>query len=133
MTATVASFRAALPKFADAAAYPDASVQFWLSLAQSSLPPSVWGSRLDYAVTLYAAHFLTINSPKTVGQGAQARQAFDDGLAKGLVSSKSVSGVSKSMDLSVGQTEGGGSFNLTLYGQQYLTLLDSVGVGVVQL
>ena len=131
MTVTVGSFRATFPRFNDTNVYPDASVNFYLSLATNSLPAQIWGDRLDFGVALYVAHFLLVNSPKPGVNGGQV--TYDDGFAKGLVTSKSVQGVSKSMDLSIGQTDGGGSFNLTTYGQQYLTLLDSVGIGVVQL
>ena len=50
-----------------------------------------------------------------------------------LVSSKSVGGISISYDTNTGQTLGGGTFNLTRYGQEYLTLRDSIALGARQL
>lgn len=124
-------FRAIFPEFADIATVSDAVIVFNLKLAYDSLNPDAWGDRLDAGAAYYAAHYVAqaLQRAAALARGGSPGQA---GAASGLVTSKSVGSVSKSMDVNVGQTTGGGSFNLTTYGQQYLTLLGSVGVGVMQ-
>jgi hypothetical protein len=53
--------------------------------------------------------------------------------ASGIVASKSVGGISKGIDTSAGQTPGGGTFNLTRYGQTFLTMRDSLAIAGFQL
>lgn len=128
----LATFREIFPEFT-ADRYPDAKVGFYLTEASVRLLPEVWGDLLGSGVGNYVAHMLTIGTPAAVsnvnGQSAPFRAP---GLATGLVTSKSVGSVSKSYDVSVGQTDGGGSFNLTTYGQTFLTLASSVTVGARQ-
>ena len=127
----IASFRLIFPEFGDATVVSDAVIQFNLTLAANSLPPEIWGSRLDAGIGFYAAHYVSLALQRAVAVLAGASPAAA-GAVMGLVTSKSVGSVSKSMDVKAGATDGGGSFNLTSYGQAYLTLLDSVAVGAMQ-
>lgn len=129
----VAGFRQVFPELGDTAAVPDFTVQFYLNLAYDSLNPMVWGSRLDFGAGFYAAHYVALAVQRgAAAQAAGSRAAATAGAISGVVTSKSVGGVSKSMDVSMGSTDGGGSFNTTQYGRQYLDLLSTVGVGVMQ-
>lgn len=129
MTVTVSSFRIDFPAFTDTAAYPDASVAFWLGLASKSLSPDRWGELLDYGTELFVAHNLALD--------AQANKAAAaggvPGVASGLTSSKTVDKVSVSYDTASAAIEGAGNWNLTTYGQRYVQLARLVGAGGVQL
>lgn len=133
MTLDVIGFRAIFGEFGDPASAPDAAIRFYLDLAYNSLNPMVWGSRLDAGAGFYAAHYVALSAQRAAAtQAAGPRAAATAGAVSGVVTSKSVGGVSKSMDVSMGSTDGGGSFNTTTYGRQYLDLLSTVGVGVMQ-
>lgn len=124
---TVASFRADFPEFADATRYPDTRVQFWLTLAYKRLNVVRWADLLDYGVELFTAHNLAL-APR-LGAGGSAGAP---GLTTGLQTSKSVGSVSVSYDVSTGVVEGGGNWNLTAYGVQWLQLAGIVGAGPLQ-
>ncbi len=129
----LALFRQIYPAF-DAQRYPDAAVQFQITSASTRLLPQVWGDLRDEGIALYVAHRLALAGPAAVASsgGGSTVPVPAPGLAKGLVSSKSVGGVSLSYDTNAGQTDGGGDWNLTTYGQQFLTLAMSVTVGAMQ-
>ena len=131
MTLDVAGFRAIFPEFADTTATPDTLISFNLALAYDSLNPIVWGARLDAGAAYYAAHYVALALQRAAALKAGASPGMV-GAISGVVTSKSVGSVSKSMDVSMGQTDGGGSFNTTTYGREYLDLLSTVGVGVMQ-
>lgn len=129
----VDDFRALFPELSDAATVPDAVIQFYLGLAYASLDPVSWGARLNAGAGLYAAHNIALwaqRSAAAVIAGPNA--AATAGTVSGIVTSKSVGGVSKSMDVSMGSVDGGGVYNTTTYGRQYLALLSTVGVGAMQ-
>lgn len=126
-----ALFRQIYPAF-DAQRYPDGMVQFHLGSASARLLPSVWGELRDDGIALYVAHRLALAGPVVTAGGSGGATFPAPGPAKGLVSSKSVGGASISYDTSAGQTEGGGDWNLTSYGQQFLTLASAVAVGAMQ-
>ena len=131
MTLDVVGFRAIFPEFGDADTVSDALIAFNLTLAYDSLNPIAWGARLDAGAGYYAAHYiaLALQRATAVAQGVSPGFA---GVISGVVTGKSVGSVSKSMDVSMGSTDGGGSFNTTTYGREYLDLLSTVGVGVMQ-
>jgi hypothetical protein len=130
----VATFRSILPEFGDTGKYPDARIQFYLDLAYDSLPPAVWGDRLDAATLYYAAHYLTLAVPGMAAPGGQGGYTYaSPGLATGPVASKGVGGVSVSFDTSTGQSDGAGAYNLTRYGQIFWSLLAPAATGARQL
>ena len=118
---TPADLVAVFPEFTN---LPVARVQFQLNLAAQAVRYAFWGDRWIELVMLYAAHYLAVGAPAS--QLVNGVYNPSGGLASGVVTSKSVGGVSKSYNTTLGTTEGGGSFNLTIYGQQYLTILDAV-------
>ncbi len=119
-----ATFRAIFPEFGDVAAFPDAQVSFWLSSAANRLPELRWGGLWAQGVALLAAHYLSL---------ARRRLAAGAGGGWGVVSSKSVGGVSVAYDNSLGSLEGAGSFNLSPYGVEFWQLAEIVGMGGTQL
>lgn len=133
MPVTTGQFRGIFPEFADTARYPDMRIDFAIREASLRLLPGVWGELLDSGIAYYVAHGLALFGPTQVATQAGAGVApRAPGTATGLVSSKSIDKVSVGYDTSTGQTDGGGAFNTTIYGQTYLTLVASVGVGAIQ-
>jgi len=129
MSVTVASFRASFPEFTDPVRYPDAAVNFYLTLATRMLRPQVWGDLLDQGVMLFMAHNLVL----AMRAAKAATVGSAPGVASGAVSSKTVDKVSMSYDTAGTAVQGGGQYNLTIYGNQYLQLVSIVGLGGTQL
>lgn len=129
---TVADFRAIYPAFT-VEFFPDTAVNFWLTSATAVLNKRVWGDIYDTATALYVAHNLALNAPtRTLVNGQYLTGQVMPGLATGLAASKQVGGASISYNTEVGQLPEGGSWNLTVWGQEYLTLARSIAVGARQ-
>lgn len=120
------TFRSHFPEFGDTTAYPDTQVQFYLDISSASLDPNQWGTLLQPGVELMTAHMLALSAYAMRGSGAPGSVP---GAAGGLVSSKSVSKVSVSYDVSVTAMEGAGPWNYTIYGQRFFWLMRMVGIG----
>lgn len=127
MTATVDGFRAAFVEFSSQASYPSPQVSFWLTAASAQLDPGRWGALLDQGTYLFTAHNLSIQAKqiKTAAMGGVP------GQAAGPLNSKSVDKVSMAFDTASAAEEGGGHWNMTIYGQQYLRLAKMVGAGPI--
>lgn len=137
MAVTVATFRVDLPEFKNKSFYPDAAVTFWLALAAKSMNQDRWGAPAatgdplelyDLGQEMFAAHRLVIE-----------RKAQDDavngtppGMASGPVNNQSVDKVSLGFDVQAALEEGGGYWNLTIYGQRFYRMLQMMGAGPVQ-
>ncbi|MFA9439408.1 DUF4054 domain-containing protein [Uliginosibacterium sp. sgz301328] len=124
-----AQFRLDFPEFADTSVYPDAQVNFWLSLGAKLLPPCRWGDLLDYGLELFTAHNLVIQT--------RNQQIADAGGTPGAVTgpatSKAVDKVSVSYDAASVLNADAGDWNMTTYGIQFYRLMMMVGAGGVQL
>lgn len=115
------SFRVAYPAFADLIAYPPDTVTYWIGIAVGRLDPLRWAELYDEGVNLFVAHRL-----------AMAKLSGATGLV-GVVSSKSVGGVSVAYNTELGALEGGGNYNVTSFGRDFLMLARIVGMGGIQL
>lgn len=124
-----ATFRTDFPEFADATAYPDAAVNFQINLATLRMPEDRWQDLLPYGIELFTAHYLAV-ARKNI-QTASAGGVPGGGM--GVVNSKTVDKVSVSYDTALASLEGGGHWNLTSYGVQYLQLARMIGAGGIQL
>ena len=120
MTIAYADFIAAWPQFATT---PEAQVQFWIDRAYALLDAIRWADQLDFGVTLYVAHMITL-SQKAVSQ---------KGSVVGVASSKSVGGVSVSYDTGSVTIRDAGSYNATIYGIQFYELVLMIGSSGLQL
>jgi len=128
MTVTSASFRADFQEFMDPAAYPDASVNFWINVAVQMLNADRWGTLIGPGIELYVAHNLALGrmaSKAAAGAGVP-------GLNSGPVNSKSVDKVSIGYDTSSGTLDQIGDWNLTTYGVRYMNLCYLIGAGGMQ-
>jgi len=126
---TVAQFRQDFAEFGDATAYPDSSVQFWLTFAAQLINVDRWGSMADMGVELLTAHNLVLWKRSQIA----ASKGGLPGVSTGVTASKAVADVSVSYDTTVGAVKDGGNYNLTDYGTRYLDLVWMFGAGGVQL
>jgi hypothetical protein len=122
---TVGQFRTNHPGFANTATYPDVVVQMFLDVGSILVRPERWHSLTAFGVELFTAHMLALQQMAI--QGTQGGGI--PGQARGLMTSKSVSKVSVGSDYSMIGFEGWGTFNLTLYGQQFAFYAELFGTG----
>ena len=127
MTATLSGFRAQFPECTDPP-YTDPMVTAWLAVAVQLVDPGRWGDLTDFGVYLITAHYSTM----AVERAAAAAAGKPVGKWSGILTSKAIDGVSAGYDASAISTEGGGHWNLTTYGLQYLDLRKMMGAGPVQ-
>jgi hypothetical protein len=127
MTILAAQFRIDYPEFADITVYPDSAVTFSLTFAYSMLNAAVWGSQLDIAAELYAAHNLAIEKRAQL----EAANGEVPGTTTGPINSKSVDKVSVGFDVGSAVNEGAGHWNLTIYGTRLYRLIRMFGVGPI--
>ena len=120
------TFRTIFPVFADTTAFPDAQVDFFLAAAPSQVNYDRLGTAGDHGFALFVAHNLTL-----AAQDAKAAAAGSFGVVSGPVSSKSVGGVSKSIDVSSSGFANAGYLNATSYGRELYTLLRKFSLGGV--
>lgn len=132
---TVAEFRDAFPQFVEDL-FPDARVQFYLTLAGQRLDACRWDTLLEHGTALFTAHCLTLEraaSKSTDGTGGMDAAA---GPVIAGSESKTVGGVSKSVsETRAGAAAtgyvAGGHWNDTVYGKQFYELMMLVGAGGV--
>jgi len=125
----VATFRQQFPEFADTTRYPEPLVAFWLDVVTRMLRPEVWGELLDVGLALALAHHLVVSSR----QQGSASAGKVPGAVLGAQTSKSVDTVSISYDVAAVTLEGGGFWNKSSYGIQFLGMARLLGAGGVQL
>ena len=123
---SVDGFRTAFPEFADPEKYPDARIQFWLTLAQKMCDPSKWYDFYEEGAYLFAAHNLYLERERRLAGSA-------GGIGPVSSISKSVGDVSKSVSMSTGHYDDAGQWAATVYGQQYWDLMQMIGTGAIQL
>lgn len=121
------AFRAAFPEFSDVSVYPDASLTFEASIAETMMDPTVWGLMFVNAVMLRVAHEVTI-----AGQNAKAGTAGGTpGNMSGPIQSKQVGSVNATYDTQATTEKGAGYWNTTTYGKKYWRLVQIYGAGVL--
>lgn len=122
---SVDQFRAIFRSFRDTDKYSDAEVSYWISQAILALDVNRWGQFYDQGLRLYVAHMLAVNGWAETRSGGL--------VGSGIVSSRSVGGVSVGYDNQFGSEEGAGNWNMTVWGQQYIRLAKLAGSGGYQL
>ena len=123
------SFRETMPAFADAAQYPTFQFNFYLNLGKKLLNEDRWEDLLDYGLTLFIAHYLTLYKRRMDA----ASVGGDAGKIVGNETSKAVDSVSKSMDVSGVIITDAGHWNQTTWGVQFYQLMMMAGAGGIQL
>jgi len=125
----VAQFRQDFPEFSDTTKYPDAVVQFWLTVSVSLVNPCRWGDLTNQGIELCTAHHLVL-----AARDEQAAAVGGiPGQMTGPLSSKSVDKVSASYDTGAATLDDAGFWALSSYGIRYLTLARLFGAGGIQL
>jgi len=127
---TPAEFRTNFPEFTDSTRYPDAQIQFYLTLGSKLLTDARWvtSDLLDYGLQLYVAHQVSLAAQRV----ASAAAGGQIGVA-GVTSGKAVDKVSVSYDTSAVLEKDAGHWNLTPYGLQFINLVRMAGSGGYQL
>ena len=123
------TFRVLRQEFNRPDLYPDLLVEHYLKLACENLDHHRWASWLDEGTLDFVSHYLV--AARRNAQSAQA--GGTPGGSTGLVSSKSVGGVSISYDVGSTTVKDGDNFNSTTYGVAFLHRARLVGSGGVQI
>lgn len=102
----------------------------YISLAQACVQYNRWLESWPIGMMLYIAHFLTLYLWSEGAPSSPPGAAASAGLARGILTSKSAGDVSAgySQIMSSGW-ESWGAWNLTLYGQQFITMAKVIGFG----
>ena len=126
MAVTPAMLREAFPALADVNVYTDPSMNLWIGVATKLVNEDRWGDLTDTGIMLYAAHNIVIDA-------MDGRIGVVPGASmQGVVTSKSVGGVSVGIDASSASEADAGNWNLTTYGTRYYRLMRMMGAGPVQ-
>jgi len=126
-TATVAGTTVALTFVTPAIS--KTALAMYLTIALNCLQKARWKGMWEIGISLFIAHFATLQLQATNVPMGTASQLVAAGKALGLNTSKSVGDVSAGYDYSMMSNNFGrwGSWNLTLYGQQLITMANLLG------
>lgn len=125
-------FRDAMPAFTKDI-INDETLERYCDMANKAVQRARWGSLWEEGIRLYVAHFAVLYIQSAPQPGATIDEIINAGRVQGSISSKSVGGVSVSMDNSAAQGDfnGWGTFKMTAYGQQFVSLARMVGKGMM--
>ena len=108
---------------------PAMILQTYINLATASIQQVRWCEMWYLAMDLYIAHYCTLFlQAYAQGPGSTASQVAAAGFAIGIKISKSAGDVSVGISVLQG-LEDWGSYQLTIYGQQFATFAKSIGSG----
>lgn len=109
----------------------DSLIDTYIGMAIECIPYSRWQTQWSFGVSLFVAHFLTLYLMTQDDPTCPASQVIAKSKsAMGIASSKSVGDVSISYDHGyLDSVNSWGTWNLTVYGQQYVTLAKLMGKG----
>lgn len=123
-------FRTDFPQFSDTTKFPDAQINFRLTLADTLLSEKLTGVKLfPYFAELFVAHYLTLYA----ADSAASAVGGATGSTSGVVASKSVDKVSVSYDNGTTLNPDAGFWNYTRYGAEFWQLIGMFGAGGRQL
>ncbi|CNK98020.1 DUF4054 domain-containing protein [Yersinia aldovae] len=126
---TPVQFRTDFPQFENEARYPDAAIQFRLSLADNLLDENLLDNMFPYLVELFVAHYMTLQAKDMLS----AAMGGGSGSTNGAASSKCVDKVSVSYDNSATLNPDAGFWNFTRYGAEFYQIILMFGAGGRQL
>ena len=140
----VADFVAFYPKFGTVGAddtytgpLPLPVIQAYVSLASASLMQARYRENWPIVMALFVAHFCTLYLDSEAAYldnptGAPTAAAIAaSGAASGIAVSQSAGDVSYSIETLTSQLGGWGTWNLTRYGQQFVTMARVTGMGPI--
>lgn len=122
-------FRSAFPEFADTTKYPNESITFWATIAETQVRKQAWCKLWTQGVMLYVAHEMVL-----ANQNVKAAQVGGSpGQQGGIAQSKTVGSMSVTYDSANSSEKDAGWWNLTTYGKQFIHLARIVGARAIQL
>jgi hypothetical protein len=110
------------------AGVPQVVLQMYINLASAALQKARWQDSWLLGMALFVAHYATLYLRSEGNAGSTPQQIASSGLALGLTVSKAAGDVSQTQEYLTGW-EDWGSWGLTLYGQQLITLAKIIGMG----
>jgi hypothetical protein len=128
ITITPQSLRLDFPEFGDPQRFTNSQINFWIGIAGKLLNSFRWGDLLDHGAALFVAHHLALSAKAQL----TAQAGGVPGATQGVLTSKSVDKVSAGYDPSSVTLEGGGIYNTTSYGVEFLYLARQIGTGGIQ-
>ena len=128
----VYDFRRAMPAFTKDV-IKDEVLERYCEMANKAVQKARWGSLWEEGIRLYIAHFAVLYVQSVPQAGATIDEIINAGKVQGSITSKSVGGVSVSMDNAAAQSDfnGWGGWKMTSFGQQFITLARMVGKGMM--
>lgn len=117
-------FYAIYPQFQGLDELPDMIVQMYIDFANEVVNIARWGKQWKLGMCLFVAHFCSVYLMSFTESNSEAAAVIAAGQSKGLISSKSVGDVSVSYDFSLAMqnVDTWGQFNLTLFGNQFVSI-----------
>ena len=97
--------------------------------SEKVISEKIFGDLTDHARRLFVAHNLTLQAQNVSTSSAGGMPGFNGGIT----ASKSVGSASISYDTGSSAEDGGGSYNLTIYGKQLYRLMKTFGAGCIQI
>lgn len=120
----VAAFRLNFPEFGDVTKYTADMIAFWQGLGEKLLNEERWGEFYSEGLQLFVAHQIAL-----AAKNASTSSSNIPGTGTGILSGKSVGGVSINYDTSSVTLQDAGNYNMTQYGRQFWQLAQIVGTG----
>lgn len=110
---------------------PSVVIDAWVKFARASISARRYGDAWELVMGLFIAHFLTLYLQSAASADDPVKSIINAGLAKGLQSSKSAGDLSVGYDFGsvTNDFNGWGTYKLTSYGQQFITLARAYTVG----
>ena len=134
-TYAVADFLEMYPQFGAAEGgtppIPTAVLTVYVNLASACLAYERWQDCWEVGMGFFIAHYATLYIQAMANVGDAAKVIASAGVAKGIQASKSVNDVSVSYQSVVTGWESWGSWNLTLFGQQFVQMANIIGMGAI--
>jgi hypothetical protein len=119
------AFVAMFPEFGNPTQYSETGISLWITEGYAELDACRFGTHLDMAVMLFAAHNTVLGQQNAMAVAAGGVV----GQASGPLSSKTVGPVSASYDVNAVTSEGAGIYNSTSYGQRLWKMMLTFGSG----
>lgn len=119
------------PQFQGVNGLSNEVIEMYISFANEVVNIERWGSQWTLGMCLFVAHFCTVYLMSYTNPQSSAASVIAAGQTKGLVSSKSVGDVSVSYDFSLAMNDvtNWGQFNLTTFGNQFVSLAKLMAKG----
>lgn len=121
MAFDIDAFRVNFPDFSSTTTYPDSMLTYWGTIAVTLHSYDVFRDMYDYVTSLYVAH-------KSILQAGNIAESANNAVPNqfsGSLSGATIDGITTNYtSSSAGTFKNSGDFTETLYGRQYLDVLN---------